>query len=571
MDWLFRYFFQKVFTVFQENQLELVEIEGQSTSSENAGKDLFFEYKYHLTPDEIHGFKLFPQAFHHPDHYFHIITYMFNIVVMVFAKLMKDILKLNQFLQINMLCADIKHAEDTEEDRLYVHFIIGVRQMDRDFLQTYLYSLIFHFAEVLPNVNQTLLAKLKRKNDKIYRLAETAYPSAEQTLTTVFYTLERKAQIIRQVTPLLDVLNFIASRVEDSIFQTTDLVKDIIREKITSPATAHHDPGFMEIFEFLNTAASVFSTFQANNKANNFRQYQLFFMYLQYFCISGLDIMKNSPAFYYPEKVEEAIHNEQLLTMFPTISSKTFTNFISETIGLVYSADEAFDTMFQRLFKKSVFELNEKFFEVYLFSLNKKFFELLRTLREKYADFNYSYNEIIHYMLVIFQNLVLRIFIADTPEIAQKNFRDQLTRYTPEKITLCVLELRLFKDIPLSDNNWQDYYLSRNKSYVKKVFSTYLTIPDHYFFSPERLLKINMIYERRMMEDTPFLETWLIKTVIKSFFGFQARILNLLPENYSKQDLIQAIYTDFSVGIIDTQILEKLEEYAEFFSNLWVL
>jgi len=562
-DSLFRYFLQKVFTVFQENQLELVGIEGHSTGAKNAGKDLFFEYKYHLTSDEIHGFELFPQAFHHPDHYYHIITYMFNLIVMVFAKLIKDILKLKFNLQINMLCADIKQDKMDNQDGMYVHFLIGIRQMDRAFLRTYLYSLIYHFAEVLPNINQTLLHRLKLENDKIYPIAAAAYPFAEQSLATVFYTLERKAQIIGQITPMLDVFNYIASRVEDSLFQTEVLVKEIIHDKIISQKTAHHASGFLEIFNFLNGAASLFSTFQANNKADRGRQYQLLFMYLQYFNISSPE------AFLYPEKVEEAIQNEQLLTMFPSISSKTFINFIFETIGLVFSADEAFDTMFQRLFNKSVFELNEKFFEVYLFSLNQKFFELLATIRGKTPDFNYTFGEIIHFMLEILQSLVVSIFIAESPEKAQKNFKDQRSRYTPDKITLRVLELRLFKDIPLSDNNWQDYYLSRNKSYVKKIFSKYLTIPDHYFFSPERLLKINMIYERRMVDPTPFLETWLIKAIIKRFYGFQARILDRLPVNYSKQELTHALYTDFSVGIIDTRILEKLEEYSEFFANLW--
>ncbi|MCK5347544.1 MAG: hypothetical protein KAR20_29245, partial [Candidatus Heimdallarchaeota archaeon] len=158
-DWLFRYYLQKVFTVFQEKQLELMGIEGYS---KNMGKDLFFDYKYNLTSDEIHDFKLFPQAFHHPDHHFHIITYMFNILVMVFGQLIKDILKL-KYIQISMLCADVKRDD---QGQYYVHFLIGVRQMDRAFLRTYLYSLIYHFAEVLPNVNPTLLNDLKYENDK---------------------------------------------------------------------------------------------------------------------------------------------------------------------------------------------------------------------------------------------------------------------------------------------------------------------------------------------------------------------------------------------------------------------
>lgn len=114
----------------------------------------------------------------------------------------------------------------------------------------------------------------------------------------------------------------------------------------------------------------------------------------------------------------------------------------------------------------------------------------------------------------------MRIFIREDPSLAMENFRDNLTRYTPQQIALRVLELRIFKEIPLADNNWQDYYLSRNKNTVKRVFAKYYEIPDNYFFTEERLLKINMNYERGILNETPLLEKWLIMNILEPFDNF---------------------------------------------------
>ncbi|MHA1602327.1 MAG: hypothetical protein ACTSUI_04885, partial [Promethearchaeota archaeon] len=155
------------------------------------------------------------------------------------------------------------------------------------------------------------------------------------------------------------------------------------------------------------------------------------------------------------------------------------------------------------------------------------------------------------------------------PKDAQENFHDQLTRYTPERITLRVLELQIFKDIPLSDNNWQDYYLSRNKKLIQKIFHHFATIPEDRFFTSKRLLKINMLYERGLLDSTPFLEKWIITGIVAPFYRFQQRIENNLPENYDKEQLMKAILHEFSRGVIENTLLDRLEELAEYFAEIW--
>jgi len=556
LDSLFRYFFLKMFSGLNEKQLILKGIEGHVRKD----SELFFEYEYILSQDEIDEFKKFKLKFNHPDHHYRIISYIFNLIIMVFGKLIKDLIKND--VQIHMLCAKIKEKESTGEK--YLHFLINIEKPDRKFLNAYLHYLIFNFAEVLPGIDRKLLKSLNRQKNQIYPIALKEYPRSLKKIPTVLYILQRKVHILKQIIPILDILNFVGSRVEDTKFHTNDLVHEIIKEKICDDNRNQKD--IFEIFDFLNRTASLFSTFQSNNRANISRQYQLFFFYCQHFSLRGLNTIHENSHVFFPDKIRDSIKRHEVILNQKGINFDTFSNFLRS--GFSLPTDEALDIVFNKIFDKSINELNESFFEVYLFSLNTKFDLLIEEIRQNNPNFKYTYEEIIHFVFIIIHNLISKIFIADKPEDVQKNFNDPISRYTPKNIALRVLELRIFKEIPLSDNNWQDYFTSRNSALVKKTLKPYAEIPDSYFFTPERLLKINMIYDRGNLETTSYLEEWIIEIIAK-FYQFQIQIGEKLPDNYTNNDLYEAFFNEFSKGIMDTQIREKLEEITEFFVEIW--
>ncbi|MHA1510748.1 MAG: hypothetical protein ACTSRX_03410, partial [Promethearchaeota archaeon] len=112
LDSLFRYFFLKMFSGLNEKQLILKGIEGHVKKE----SELFFEYEYILSQDELDEFIKFKNKFNHPDHHYRIISYIFNLIIMVFGKLVKDLIKND--VQIHMLCAKIKEKESTGEKYL---------------------------------------------------------------------------------------------------------------------------------------------------------------------------------------------------------------------------------------------------------------------------------------------------------------------------------------------------------------------------------------------------------------------------------------------------------------------
>jgi hypothetical protein len=190
-------------------------------------------------------------------------------------------------------------------------------------------------------------------------------------------------------------------------------------------------------------------------------------------------------------------------------------------------------------------------------------------IQEKNPSYDFSFDNMVHMILVILLNLVEKVFIAKTPKEASEHFRDKLSRYTYERLALRVLELRVYKDIPLSDNNWQDYYLSRNKNYLRTLFKPYFEIPDVYFFSPERLLQINMIYERTLPENTAFFEEWIVQRILMQFNNFVDEINAKFTDKTSPNQLRQVLNEFFTKGIIDITMREHLEEFADFFVSIW--
>ncbi len=569
----YTFFLEKMYP-FHANRLEIVKV--SKKNSDYDSRDLFLEYKYHFNHDEVEAFQSFRKKYNHHESHQKIITYIFNIIVLTFRKMICDIV--DNKIQIRMLAGRIKSDKNSEtpndilqelksknpqDSHKSVHFLISVNIMDTEFLKLYLKSEIFHFAEKVAQTPKHVLERLRVEKNKLFPLALQKYPRADRNAELVLYTLAYKSKIIRDMTPLLDITNFICSRVEDSIFETENAVKKIVAKDITEDPDVQAD--ILKIFNYLNQKASLFSTFQSNNRANKQEQYQLFFFYIQYFCSNGLEY-ENNERLFFPHIFKETLNNTEIVAKDENdYYYSVFSGFIFQ--GLMLLDKEGFDTLFEALFRDTIFHVNENFFDSFLYSFNVKFKNIINECKENNENFTYGFNEIVDIIAHILVEFVKNVFIADTPENATDNFHDNISRYTPERLALRVLELKIFKDIPLSDNNWQDYFLSRNRKYVEKIFEPFFNIPDGYFFPEERLLKINMIYERGALNNAKFLEEWLIQDVIRPFYKFQEKIREKLSDDYTKSDLAELIFTESSQSIIDPYLRDKMEDLAMFIAQ----
>ena len=552
---LFRFFFRIMFP-FDPKRLILLGTEGDFARD----CDTFFDYEYQMTDEEFGDFIDFKTQSNFPDDVNRLISYNFNIIVTVFGKLLSSILKNDS--QIIMLCANV---QTTDEGHKMLRFVMVARPLEHKLLKTYLNTMIFHFAEKLPSIPSAFVDQLRKKSDLIYKMAKNEYFETQDIMKSVFFTLQKKCEVLESCTPVLDILNFICSRIEDSVFETEDLVIEIIHQKYTT------DPNYtnelLSVFNYINNYASLFSTFQSNNRANIENQFQLFFFYSQYFFGVGLEPNQRTNPLFFPEKMTQQFEDDFFKTPEAEVSFALFSQFLFN--GFIQLGNPAFEFAFKKIFNVSIFELNESFFECFLFSLNEKFHAMLAEKQSTQSQMNFDFNEMIHYIITVLYNLVKRVFLAESTYDAMANFRDQIGQYNPDKLALLMLELRIFKDIPFSDNNWQDYFISRNKQNVKNLFSEYYEIPDSYFFSSERLLKINMIYERALLDTTYYLEEWLGQRVLRPFYQFYQEIQSKLPSKFSNDLLNKVINEYFTRSTLEPVLRDHLDEFADFFVSIW--
>jgi hypothetical protein len=170
------------------------------------------------------------------------------------------------------------------------------------------------------------------------------------------------------------------------------------------------------------------------------------------------------------------------------------------------------------------------------------------------------------------------IFLEETTLDASNNFKDRIGRYSPKKVALRALELLMFLEMPLSDNNWRNYELSRNQQHVVKLFEKYISIPDDYFFSNRNRLHINrtVLYG---LDYKVLLEDWLISKIIHPFFEFFENLMEEIAkrsQSVSNRDqkfeimqLSRVFFQIISRNIIDPQIRDNLEIVSEGLASIF--
>jgi hypothetical protein len=415
------------------------------------------------------------------------------------------------------------------------------------------------------------------EKDLIYLLAISRYPTLAPYVLSVTIRFYKKCQILRHVTPILGYCNFVLSRVEDTLFKTEDLINEVVDKMKLNPKKRR---AFMQLFRSINKSSALFSTFQTINRSQLLEQYRFFLFYIQYFLNNGLNEQNNPDIesnIYFEDVFNEKIQN--LFNSNPNYREykSTFYEFIQG--GFEILQNPALDEFFINVFMDSVRNINEEFFRVFIYTLNLKFFEEIDKINLKLKKEQISYENFIDFFTKLLYNLSKKIFLKENPIEASKAFKDRVGRYSPKNMALRALELLMFQELPLSDNNWDNYTLSRNRSIVKSVFNKYITIPDDFFFSNKNRLHISGIVFYGLDKSIQ-LENWLVERIIEPFFKFVDELINNLIKDInekqlkSKADVLNSlnniVMQRISGSIIDQQVRENLDLISEWISENFI-
>ena len=542
---LFSFFFTEILP-FDKNSLLLVQ------SPVDFYRDIYFDLRYIFSKTEISAFNEIKTRFNIVDKPEKIIEYVFSCILHVFGMILGEIIPEN--FQVELI-SGVTSLKDPKK----IDFVISIRQRERYLKEFFLNSHIFQFSELFQQIPVSVKNKLKMQKDLLYLLALDRYFGLEPNIISVLIRIQKKCNSLGHITPLLDMLNFMFSRVEDSLYDTNEILNQVAE---TFSRLPEKRTILLKLFKFCNKNAVLFGTFQSNNRSQLQEQYRLFFLInLQYFG-EGLPQSYKSDNLLLPSVFKKQIQVlEDKYPHFPHYFV-LFERFLQAAFEL--STNPAFKHVFNHIFKHNIDDLNENFFSAFLTSLNERLVSEINSYNQ-HASEQLSYSEVVEFTIKTIYHSITTIFLAEDPLKASINFRDSISRYSPKNIALRSLELLFFKEIPLSDNNWMNYNLSRNKEKVIKQFQEFFKIPKDYFFTNKKLLHISM-KQLYSLESEFLLEEWLVIYIIDPFIKFIDKIWSIV-EQKEEPVSIHTVFLEFnhqlSRGVINPNTLDNLELICE--------
>lgn len=561
-DGLFNYFLSSMFYLKEKN-LILEDI------CDIGSNNIFFKYTYEFSTSEMNSFIELKKDFTLPQRIEIIISYFFNLIVNLFNEMITQIIDL-QDSHIIMIAADVKTNPETNKQR--IEFLLQFREKNSQLLKSYLRSLIYQFSEKYNIISEQPLKVYQIQKEKMIEKAVNEYKENINLIPSVILTLVKKCIVLERITPILDFFNFVCSRFEDTVFKMDEVLKTEFFPKFN--LTNKEIDERMKLFNFINGNVSFFSMFQANNGASKAKQYQLFFMFMQFMFNDKLKGLKSNKMIFFPEYVDNSIKKvEENQELAPFLNNRLVYHFM--LTGMEVAGMPELDYLFEYIFGINVYTMNEKLFETYLTSLNHKFTQMLSEYNMILPNNKISFEETILFFGKILYFLIDKMFIdyMKNPDKCKSIFKDKLERYTKEKVAMNIVEILFFKYIPSNDNNWADYFLSRNRSYVEKKLESYVKIPDDFFFSEARLMGINMLYERRN-PDALHIGEFLILEIYQKFLLFQSKmrkkIIETAKDPNNKDEIFNIILDEISKKIVDERTIENLSEIVEWLMERWV-
>ncbi|TFG17623.1 MAG: hypothetical protein EU531_02660 [Promethearchaeota archaeon] len=521
------------FCGFNQNQLKLI---NQEKISDN---DLFFEYTYSLSKEEITEFSYFSNnnkdnlnGLTSPFVYLYLIISILGVVI-------RKLLQEKFFIILDG--AVINNGEEGKN----ISFFIVIKNSNDETYQNYYFMFLFYFLKYFNDIPEEYTEKLLRGREKLYQLALEQYPFAKEKLVDLLYYFYKKCNLLHNFSPLLDFLNFVCSRVEDSIYSKLEVIKkdflanfDYTEEKKNS---------LLRIFDFLDKKSTLYSTFQANNLPSTKNQFNLFLLYMKYYFGGGsLEALEVGDLLLLPKKFKAELNrqnNDSNITISAN-SIKDIQNFMDH-LSLVSNMD-ALRIIFEKIFGLELAQVNYDFFKTFLRSLNLDISMLIekenKILSENPRNGPLTFNTIIDHICRMLYTLIDKIFIRKMPEQASTNFIDPRSRYVGKNIALRVLELFIFQDLNVSDDVWPDYLISLNKVSLRKELKPYdITIPDKYFYSFQDIIRFVITYNFQSDSDQELFEEWLINEIIIPLTTFIQTIRKLITKGANTEDVLRVI------------------------------
>jgi len=561
-DELFTFYLQN-FCGYDTNSLKLIVKE--KISDDN----LFLEYCYNLSPEEKEAFNEFAGDYNDvvngvttPSGYLYLVIAILGIIL---RKL------LDEKFYIVLDGVVLKNGEENA-----LNFLIVIKNSKDELFDNYYYMYLYYFLKYFKEVPEQYFDKLLAGRERVYQIALDEYSSAKENLVDLMYYFYKKCNLLGNFSPILDFLNFVCSRVEDSVFPKLDIIrKEFLRN---FDYTNEKKNALLRIFDFIDKKSTLYSTFQANNLPSQQSQFNLFLLYTKYYFGSGsLEALEVSDLLFLPDEFKTKLNNFNTKTE-NVINANTI-NEVQEFLDTlsILTNIETPDIFLKKIFNKEISQINYDFFKAFLLSLNSSILRLIG-IENKTLDENPT-NELLNFKIVVdhvcrmLYTLIDKIFLRRLPSQASKNFIDPRSRYVGKNIALRVLELFIFSDLNVSDDVWPDYIISMNKDALLKDLKNFeVEIPEKHFYRYEDIARFVVTFNFQSPKEQILFEEWLITGLITPIINFISEIRDLIKNDENKTE-IHKILKNYFIG--DAEHIENIQDIdyvcqqlADFWENV---
>jgi len=556
----FKFYLQN-FCGFDTNSLDLVIKEKISDDQ------LFLEYSYYLSPEEQDYFKEFSETFNDSaDGITSPFGYLY-LVVAILGVILRKLLEEKFYIVLDG--AVLKNGENNNT----IKFLVVIKNSHDELFDNYYYMYLYYFLKYFKDVPQIYLDKLLDGREKVYKIALNEYSYAKEKLVDLLYYFYKKCNLLKNFSPLLDFLNFVCSRVEDSVFPKLDIIKKEFLQNFDY--TDEKKNSLLRIFDNIDKKSTLYSTFQANNLPSHKAQFNLFLLYTKYFFGSGsLEALEVGGLLFLPEVFKIALNktNKKIENKINANTIKDIQEFLD--IFSIVSNLENPNLFFKIIFKKDISQLNYEFFRGFLHSLNTSIKRLIenenKVLEENPNNETLTFKVVVDHICRMLYTLIDKIFIRKLPGQASKNFIDPRSRYIGRNIALRVLELFIFSDLNVSDDVWPDYLISMNKDALSKDLENYhIKIPEDNFYQYEDIVRFVVTFNFISSSDQLIFEDWLISGIIIPINNFILKIRSLIEENGKASEAYEVLRGYFIENNKEIENLQDLEFICRQISDIW--
>ncbi len=549
---------------FEADSLELI-------IKENISDDtLLLEYKYHLTSEEIDLYEATSKKVKGNLYGLLFFTgYLYLLTDVIGILIRKTI---GEKILINLDCGIIKN----EDDHNFLNFLILIRSDKKEVYVNYFYMTLYYFLKQFKGIPDEYYDRLLKGRERLYQIALDQYPTVKERLANLLYYFYKKCNLLENFCPLLDFLNFVCSRVEDSSFSKHDVIRKEFLDNFDY--TIEKKNSLTRIFDFLDQKSTLYSTFQANNLPSQKSQFNLFLLIMKYYFASGLEAFEVSDLLFLPETFKKRLNQHNKSVKEGVIGSNII-NDINEFINYfaILSNSGDINSNFKTIFNKEVSQMNYRFFRSFLKSFNTKFLSLIdkenEILSENPKNELYTFNIIVDHISRMLYVLIDKIFLTSSnPDDSSKNFIDPRGRYIGKNIALRVLELFIFQEFNYSDDIWPEILISLNANKVKKDLKNIVDIPNKSFYNDKDLTKFVTTYNLQSLSPALFFEEWLINEIILPLNKFILHIRKLVKDPFNKKEITEQLFNYFRKDrkTIDKRTLNELKFVSERLAQFWV-